>query len=303
MKEKKPYFILLPALLLLLYGCVSELPFGGEYDGMPTVNCLLKNDSTQTLNLTRAVKISGSHIFKEIPDAEISLSLGDSVVGYFTKQAYATWELKYKPVSGREYNLTVLLADGTELTASTTMPHRSDILPIVAKDKFPSRNFVQRKADLPCWIMMFSSDELLLGSSRPQKNDQMYPEIGTDHPNADRFNEEGNMASYIPLADTPAFLFYIRIKPDDSESDSEIPFRLQSLSGFSTLICFQTASEEYDRYMKTSFDKILMRLDETDPLIWFDETKVFSNIRNGTGIFAAYYEHFFNYNNDNSFFE
>ena len=82
-----------------------------------------------------------------------------------------------------------------------------------------------------------------------------------------------------------------------------IPFKLQASFGFHTCICFRTASAEYDKYIKTSMQKILMRSDETDPGIWFDETKVFSNIDNGTGIFAAYYNQYFNYNDDDSYFE
>ena len=41
-----------------------------------------------------------------------------------------------------------------------------------------------------------------------------------------------------------------------------------------------------------------MRLDDSDPIIWFDETEVFSNINNGVGIFAAYSDRFYNYNDD-----
>ena len=298
---KKKYNYICCLCVLLFYACVSDLPFGGEYDGIPTVNCMLKNDSVQTLSLTRAVKISDSYIFKEIQDAEIFLSDDDSIVGHFIRTGYGNWQLRYRPVSGQEYHLKVLLADGTELTASTTMPYWTYILPDMAKDKYPSKHFVQYTADLPCWVMIIASDSLLLGASRPTRNDRLRLYIGTDHPNVDRFNEDENLLSKISLADTPAFLYYIRIKADSQIEEQGIPFRLQTNYEYSTFVCFQTASEEYDKYMKTSFDKILMRLGETDPGIWFDETIVYSNIHNGTGIFAAYYEHFFNYNHGNSF--
>lgn len=39
-----------------------------------------------------------------------------------------------------------------------------------------------------------------------------------------------------------------------------------------------------------------MRIDPDDPLIWFDQTNVYSNVSNGVGIFGAYNEKFFIYN-------
>jgi len=170
----------------------------------------------------------------------------------------------------------------------------------IAIDKYPSKNFIQYTAGFPCWITVLTSDSLLLPTSRPKIKDIARDEIGTNHPFADRFNQYGNLLEFIPSADTPKFNYYIRIKPD--LMNDSIPFKLQTNYGFHTFICFRTASIEYDNYLKTSLQKITMRLDDTDPIIWFDESKVFSNITNGTGIFAAYSDQFFNYNDDNSYF-
>ena len=286
-------------ILLLSSSCVKELPFNEEDSSIPVVNCVLKNDSIQTLTLTRSIKLSEAYIFKEIKDAEIYLLIGESLVGNFAYASYKNWQLKYVPIPNTEYQLMVKLGNGTELTATTTMPKNLIIYPNFAEDRFPSKNYFQCNAELPCWVSILSSDHVLLYDARPVYGDGFIEEIGTDHPNVDRFNSDGNLVSSIPSADTPSFLFYIRIEADSTiNNSSNIPFKLQASYGEHSFVCFRTASLEYDKYLKTSFQKIWMRLDDSDPIIWFDETEVFSNINNGVGIFAAYSDRFYNYNDD-----
>jgi len=282
--------------------CVTELPFDEQSTTIPVVNCVLTNDSIQKLSLTQSVKISAAYVFKEIKSAVITLSMGDSMVGSFVRLGTDNWQLKYTPQPGMQYQLKVVLADGRILTASTVMPKRTSIYQKKELDKYPSKNFVQYTSELPCWVVILRTDSMLLPKSRPTKKDAAKDNIGTDHPLADRFNQQGSLMGFIPTADTPQFLFYIRIQSDSTAVVNGLPFKLQTNYGYHTFICFRTSSEEYDKYMKTSMQKIMMRLDDSDPIIWFDESKVFSNINNGTGIFAAYSDQFFNYNDDNSYF-
>jgi len=294
-------WVLLLFFLTFFSSCVTNLPINELNYSVPVVNCVLTNDSIQRLSLTQSVKVNASYIFKEIKDAAITLSIHDSIVGSFTRLGYDNWQLKYTPQSGKIYCLKVALTNGKVLTATTVMPKRNLIHQTIAIDKYPSKNFIQYTAGFPCWITVLTSDSLLLPTSRPKIKDIARDEIGTNHPFADRFNQYGNLLEFIPSADTPKFNYYIRIKPD--LMNDSIPFKLQTNYGFHTFICFRTASIEYDNYLKTSLQKITMRLDDTDPIIWFDESKVFSNITNGTGIFAAYSDQFFNYNDDNTYFD
>jgi hypothetical protein len=59
----------------------------------------------------------------------------------------------------------------------------------------------------------------------------------------------------------------------------------------------RSASAEYDRYLKSILEKLKFYEDPDDPARWFDETVIFSNIENGLGIFAAYWQQDFYYNN------
>ena len=60
----------------------------------------------------------------------------------------------------------------------------------------------------------------------------------------------------------------------------------------------RSASAEYDRYLKSILEKLKFYEDPDDPARWFDETVIFSNIENGLGIFAAYWQQAFYYNNN-----
>jgi len=279
--------------------CVTDIDYTEQPTSVPVINCLLTNDTVQRLSITRSVKMNDSYIFKEIKDAEISLYQGETELGNFIRISYGNWQLKYTPLSGKTYHIKVILTDGRILTATTVMPARVQIKINKNIDKFPSKNFIQCSSGSPCWITILNSDSLLKPYSRPTNKDWASTEIGTDHLLADRFNQNGNLLSFLPTSDTPGFDYYIRIKPD--LITDTIPFKLQTSFGFHTFICFRTASAEYDKYIKTSMQKILMRKDEDDPGTWFDETKVYSNINNGTGIFAAYNDQYFNYNDDNSY--
>jgi hypothetical protein len=288
-------------VIFIFLSCVTDIDYTEQSTSIPVVNCLLTNDTVQRLSITRSVKMNDSYIFKEIKDALISLYQDEIKAGDFTRISYDNWQLKYTPIAGKTYHIKGILPDGQILTATTVMPERVSIQQNKNTDKFPTKNFNQKSFGSPCWITILNSESILMPYSRPTTIDRAYADIGTDHILVDRFNQEGNLLDFLPTSDTPKFYYYIRIKPD-STTDA-ILFKLQTAFGFHTSICFRTASMEYDKYLKTSMQKILMRRDETDPGIWFDETKVFSNINNGTGIFAAYYDQYFNYNDDDNYFE
>ena len=118
------YCLLTCCLIITAFNsCVSDLPFDNQAKSIPVVNCLLTgNDSIQRLSLTQSIKTGEKLRFKEITDATVTLSIGDSMIGRFIRNSYDNWQLKYIPLEGKTYNLKVILSDGKVLTATTTMP-------------------------------------------------------------------------------------------------------------------------------------------------------------------------------------
>lgn len=297
----KKSLLCIASILILSSSCVKEININPEDRGKYVLNCILKNDTLQTLSLTSTASIDGNYIYHQVSDAQVSLWLNEEHVGNFAKVGYDKWQLKHTPTAGGVYRIEARIFDGSTLTATTVMPYNLNIVSQHNGDRYPSRSFTQNSFELPCWVMILSSESFILPHTKPEDLSSLKVHLGSDHPQADRFNLDGNLLSIIPQADTPAFLFYIRIAnvPGNVQANS-ITFKLQTNYGNNSLINFRTASQEYDMYLKSSFQKILMRKDESDPLIWFDETRVYSNIINGVGIFASYTDNYFIYNSDGS---
>jgi hypothetical protein len=276
---------------MLLSACVKELPFEGEGGEVTVVNCLLTNDSIQELSLTKSVKITDPYFYQEIREAEISLSANGAIVGYFEWVSYGNWHLKYTPEGGTVYQLLVKLPDGQTLTASTTMPPTNRIDPSINSDRYPTRNFSQTTADYPCWIYVLRDADLPpdLMHPHPSAGASLADNLGTNHPLVDRFNKHDDMSDIEMEASMPFYEFYLRIEPSPAISDS-IRFGIQAPYSFYSYIYFRTVSDEYDKYLKSSIQKMDLYKDPNDPVQMFDESRVYSNITNGAGIFGAYNE-------------
>ncbi|OJU51260.1 MAG: hypothetical protein BGN96_08105 [Bacteroidales bacterium 45-6] len=285
-------------LAIALDGCVSEIPVEVEGAEVPVVNCVLTNDTVQTLSLTKSVKISDTRLFREIKDAKIVLLTEGQTAGEFARTGYGKWELHYQPVAGKRYSLVVTLADGTELSATTTMPRQNRIVKNSSSDAYPSKYFKQMSAQSPCWTFVLEQNDLPdnLLHPTPSAKAWLKQHIGTDHPLVDRFNDDGGLSAVLPQATTPAYSYYVRIRPSAEVAPEGIPFCIQTNFGGNDFVCFRNASEEYDNYLKSSFEKLWLYSSEDDPIQWFDETVVYSNISNGVGIFGAYSDVYFFYN-------
>ncbi|MDR3246952.1 MAG: DUF4249 domain-containing protein, partial [Prevotellaceae bacterium] len=280
----------------LFNACVGDLPIDVDDADVAVVNCILTVDTVQNLSLSRAVKITENYYTStEIKEAQVILQSNGQVIGEFERKGYGNWQLNYTPVPGTAYQLLVTLQDGTELTASTKMPYTLSFSPENEKNKHPTKNFRQWSFYAPCWIYHLAETNRPedLVHPAPSRTARLAELIGTDHQLIDRFNEIGNVTEFV--AAMPVYSYYIRIKPAELSTKEGIPFRLQFRSQYA-FIYFLTASDEYDQYLKSSLQKMEVYQSEDDPVQWFDEYKVYSNINNGKGIFAAY-------NVDNIFYD
>jgi hypothetical protein len=159
-----------------------------------------------------------------------------------------------------------------------------------SKETFVRKFFIQDKYNFPYWIfVMDKRDES--ASITPQ--DKLINSLGTNHADCDRFNLSGNgMNIHIGQgAKTLEQQIYLRIVPNSNEVYKFCVEAPVSDSWF----FFRAVSEEYDRYLKTGFQKMLVYQAFDDPSQWFDESTVYSNITNGLGIFGACSDVIFKY--------
>jgi hypothetical protein len=291
--------LLIILAITLFWGCSEEIPLDITSSTKIVANCLLCPDSTQELTLVHSKTLNDGGIYYDAVDSATAILYKDDVlVGNFAKTGSRTWTLVHYPLAGSTYQLKIAIPGYDTLYASTTMPTVPSIVKTSATQY--KKGFNQQRQAYNQWVFglnaIFDSTWWINPNVVPEikLGDKLQSTIATNHPNADGFNQDGNLDDLIgSAASLPAYEFYIRLLA----SDSEISFDIEAAFGPYCFVVFRNASNEYDQYLKTSLQKMLQYADEDDPIQWFDENVVYSNIKNGTGIFGAYTDQVFCYGN------
>ena len=268
--------------------CCTEnvkIDFGSERSIV--VNCLLTDSDTQTLWLTYS-NLSRNYIYSEVDQAEITLFEDDVDVGVFDKTGYAEWQLSHRPKEGSLYRLHVKVDDKPLIYATTKMPGYVDIARKRDNDTFFQKHFEQGDNDI-YWVYAFDKKEdVFMSKPYISKEFKLFDEIGTSYNNVDGFNEID------PEHRTPttakSYLAYIRMLQGGNRE-----FYIEG-GLYCSIIVFMGISDEYDKYLKSSMEKMLVYQAFDDPSQWLDESEIYTNVVNGLGIFGAYTERLFNYN-------
>ena len=122
----RTYFFVPVAVLLLFVSCM-ELADLDPREREVVVNCVLLNDSVQTVSLRYTSYISENE-YPYVEDAEVTVSGrdlendGPTEHYVFRKKGKGEWVSEFYPVPGYTYNLTVKIPDCETITASTKYP-------------------------------------------------------------------------------------------------------------------------------------------------------------------------------------
>ncbi|MFA5647388.1 MAG: DUF4249 family protein [Bacteroidales bacterium] len=278
-------------------GCVEDAPLIVETTNKVVVNCILQDSDNQTLTLVYSKSRGGGLYYEPVQEAAIKLFENDTLVGEFVKAGSRTWEINFRPEFGANYRLEIVMPDWKDIQANTTMPPVPKV-ELVYEEHYIKR-FSQIDQQYSQWLFVLNSTfderwENFFETPQINSSDRLLSNIATNHPSADRFNQYGNLGDVIgTAASLPAYDFYIRLAPI---IDSTI-FDVEANYCPTCFVVFRNSSPEYDQYFKTSFQKMLIYVDENDPGAWFDESVVYSNIENGVGIFGAYTDKVFVFGN------
>lgn len=289
--------------MALLSGCVEIVNPPLPKDKSVTLNCILKMDSVQTLRLTYSL---GSHAgeavrnifsddyeeveYKSVADAEITLYENGEQVGKFEQDAFSDWKLNYTPKTGALYRIEAKVPGEKVISATTTFPRPARVTRAREADTPTRKCFDKQATDLFWLYALHKPDDITMYPGRPYISSQfrLYKLIGSDLPTIDHFNE---MQDGERLGVEKTYYAYMRVLPDASLRR----FYVEPVS--SCVVVVLSVSPEYDKYLKSSFSKMLVYKNFEDPTTIFDETEIFSNIENGVGIFGACYERVINCNN------
>ncbi|TAJ12558.1 DUF4249 domain-containing protein [Marinilabiliaceae bacterium JC017] len=277
--------------LLGCLSCVEDINLDEKHERQVVVNCALHSGPAQILTLTYSNPL-GKFYYDEVEQAVVTLFEDNQPVGQFTKNGFMQWKLEFTPTEGRAYKLKVDVPGEPVITASTTMPPRVCVSQVKRGGLDEPIYFRQNKTANSCYVFIINNygDEVVVDPIVYPHN-ELADQIGTNHPCVDQFN----MEEASDIGDTtPAFLSYLRISNEVKDVDWPVEFCVDG-SLQQSMLFFRAASKEYDRYLKTSLQKMLVYEAFDDPSQWFDENVVYSNITNGLGIFAAYNDKVFNY--------
>ncbi|MCG8580107.1 MAG: DUF4249 domain-containing protein [Bacteroidales bacterium] len=267
--------------------CVEDVDLEKEREQKIVVNCVLTSDTVQALSLTYSNPLNQFY-YNEVEDAIATLWLNGDKVGQFEKTSFSKWQIKHQAQPGGSYQLNVEVPGWKEIEATTIMPDYVTVLKSEGDDTPTIRNFMQLYASAPYWMFALqqAQDTIMLWP-KVLPGDKLQISIGTNHPYRDGFNATEEMMFVNGI--TRQHIAYLRIGTPENP-DEEIPFMLEASLDFA-LVFVRSVSAEYDMYLKSSVQKMLVYHVFDDPTQWFDENEIYTNISNGLGIFAAYNEY------------
>lgn len=272
-------------IVSLCYACVEAVDIEGQRLDKIVVNAMLSGaDSVQNLTLSYNTALN-VYSYEEVPDAVVKLYCEDVYVGSYQRYGYGRWRLDYKPESNKEYRISVEVDGYPKITAKTVMPDNNVGVfhhGFEFSGNPTSFSFSQSALAHPYWLFLADIGGVISDIPQYTSSANLQRSIGTTHPFADRFNLSGLM---MKDGTTEEHIGYVRV--DNQKVERPFPFVVEGRLG-DTFVIFRNASDEYDKYMKTSMQKALLFNEEYDIARWFDESAVYSNVKNGLGIFAAY---------------
>lgn len=277
---KKRILTILTLFCFFVTSCVEDVDVTNGQEKQVVVNCLLVNDTVQELTLNYSEPKFYTN-FEPIVDAKVTLWVEDKFVGEFKVADNNKWYLKHKPIILKEYTLKVEVPGRKLIYATTTFPNKPSIRRVEENDTEESYCFVKRNHDI-FWIFAIAAE-----FSRNPKPGSFYDKtqylihpIGCTLSNVDNFNIDDRHGTEYKH---PMYYYYIRVLPESE--DKEQYFDVSKITRVFTV--FRGVSQEYDLYLKSALQRILLYKNNDDPNIIFDESVIYSNIVNGVGIFGA----------------
>ncbi len=281
------------------------------------LNGLLHPDHTIQVSLTTTLPLSADTAdFPVVDNADVKLYEDDAMVGNLTFRD-SLYSIDYYPKVGHTYLIEAAVPGYPTVRASDMMPPPPSVVICFREDTAGVYMYANSILDINIadpptetnayWLETFSSYYTNRvcslgedGYTTCEETDQLslVESKGTYYesfsPIPDRFNSFVDNTS----GGVTAYDLYVRV--DDATLDGEvISFNIALGSDYSSLSAgpsdsasFQlnvlSSSRAYDRYLKSSVMHYLTFdfFDEPNPFA--EPVKIYSNVENGTGIFAAY---------------
>lgn len=279
MNTHKIYITLSIIGILVLGSCEKEVLLDFDHEPVLCLNCILNPDETIKANITISRSISDTGNFSPLNNASIELYENNNLFGELTHIKNGVYTLDKKPTTGKEYQITVNAEGFTPLLAKCIVPQAPGIT-------YEKVNYINNQYDLSVELQNLPGMDYYwlytTGSVNGRKNGGgNYP---FNSPFIDNFNKEyDNSAKF-------GFTYYMQIRMTDEGYDGEImKFSIPDIPVMDNIKRmadqhFLSADEHYDKYIKTT---IINQMKEESYLPFYEPVQIYSNIKNGTGIFGS----------------
>ena len=303
-----PKYFSLTILIGLVTGCVFntelEAPFS---EPAPVLNGILHPDSTVSVRLTLSRPLASTTPFEAIINGRVLLYEQKELIDTLKHRGDGIYESDKKPTPGFTYKVTADIPGFATLQAEDTVPLKPWFAGCFKQSTFGELALYDVTVDIEIqtstpyvnWIEFISNDYYKepgkqIDTTRLISEKLFY--IYSDSPYVDNFN--GLFDNNIGLMQ---YVLYMRISPGFQNprilvrgaagQQSSPFFRYTTISNpfkdQSLVLNLYACSEAYDRYLKaTMIDFVTTEL-EGVPIPFTGATKIYSNVVNGTGIFAA----------------
>jgi hypothetical protein len=311
--------------LTILTQCTQDIDL--DFPNAPeqlVLNGILCPDSLIRIHLTKSLPVVDSgDVFPAVEEATVLLYEDDIFLDYLTfdEDAYV---INYYPVPGRRYTVEVQANGYPALTASDTMPQAVSAAACYKQQDWYDYNTMAVQTTINdkqeeknrYWLgLLIDQYELIdfdLWVECRRSNDYDYDKCPRYDSSTVITTKPGHMVSYSVLPDifnsivdntsggVREYNDYIRI--DDASVDgttfaleftgSDPLYTYQELleldSNQSMTLQLVNASQAYDRYLKSSIIYYYNNEFFDEPNPFAEPVKIYSNVENGAGIFAAY---------------
>jgi hypothetical protein len=276
---KKYYHFLIFSLgLIILLSCEKDVDLSTNNPSKLCLNCILNPDSVITARLTKSRDIKNSSEFETINDARITLIENGIELGELTPFGNGNYQMNYNPKIRTKYEIDVSYQNYPKITATTVIP----AFPIVQLNENTKKN-VELEEDIIEEINFEIKDSIGVNSYWYYVVRSRFEYIvhGVNYecnaPFIDDFNREiDNDSRY-------GFVYYYYLRILDTGFDGK-ELRFNQNKETSMTYYFLSPDDHYDKYMKSSL-KVMLNNEKDLP--FHEPVQIYSNIKNGNGIFGS----------------
>ncbi len=289
MKNLIPYLISITSLLACTKEIDLEFP---TTESQIVVNGIINPDSTIRINITKTLSLATTSDFPIVTNAIITIKENGIFLDTLEYKSDGNYVLNYFPKVGETYQLEVNVPGYEPLYATDIIPEKPKFDVCHHRGRYSlqidklsnTKNFywisVQQKDYADGENFSYDSTKISLATSFYLHSNC----IQCDDFNAIRDGGFNEYFTYIRFDESHLLTYPIRIA---IEKTFDGPNLKRADSNQTAYINITNASKNYDRYLKASMiDFMNNYFNDVGPFT--KPVPIFSNIENGTGIFAAY---------------